>query len=179
MSMLRASEKRRTKTLKARNHLRGEPDDPVTMLLKMPKGPAYKIRDLFGTRRFIQVGSHRDSHFRIHGDDSVSSDHCRLRLEKRRLYVKCSGAKNRTLVNMAPLPPRSSSQELLPGSLLTIGETDFLACGQAGEAQEVEMVPLLPTWLQRAEELFGSARHAARKLHMPRSTFLRWLRNGR
>lgn len=170
---------RRTKTLVARVPLRAAADDPVTMLWIAREKRTVHLDQLFGVRRRLAVGAHENANFRIEDDPYASDDHCHWYYEKGCFFVSCSGAKNRTLINLVPIKPKDGFCELLPGGLLTLGQTHILACGRAGKEQEPQLLPCLKTLLLRADALFGPSRAAAPRLGIQRRTYSRWLKKFR
>ena len=116
--------------------MRGDPLDPVLTVRHLASGDVYDLVELCASgRRRFSVGRSPFANLTI-PDAYVSFDHCLFYFEKRRFFVKCVGAKNRTLVNGVPLKPRSGYVELTPGTVLTLGTTELLVCGRQGEDQE-------------------------------------------
>lgn len=170
--------KKKTETFEERNHLLGEPDDPVTVLRVMPKGEVFDIEAMHasGRRRFA-VGRSPFADISLMGDQTVSSEHCILVLEGNRVAVQCVGAKNRTLVNGVPLRPRSGAVELVPGVVLELGRrTELLACGRAGLAQGADKAPPIPLLLQLYTRLYGNKSQGAARLGVPTRTFSGWFK---
>ena len=166
--------KRTTKTLDERLDLRRDaPSDPVTALYCQPDGEFYDLAELLPRGRRLAVGASQYANLTI-PDDYVSARHCLLHVEKQRLFVKCVGAKNRTLVNGIPLKPRSGFVELLPGAVLTLGKTQLLVCGRAGQQQQAYVAPPMWALLLRAMRLFGTGVRVAARLGVPTSTISDW-----
>ncbi len=162
----------------------GKPAEPVLSLLLLPLGPLHRLDDIReddgSPARVITIGAHAHSDIAItrKRDDTVSRNHCILyRLDDGRVEVRDDQSKNRTLVGGVPL--RNGSGELLPGMVLTLGATDFLACGTAGAEQE----PLIPArdpvdLARKAVAFLGTQTRAAKALKMAQQTVSDWLAHG-
>lgn len=172
------SRKKETETFEERTHLRGEPDDPVRMLIQKPNGQMFDLSAMRATgRNRFTIGRSPFADISLVGDLTVSGNHCILELVGQRVMLKCVGAKNRTLVNGVPLRPRAGAVELVPGAALELGrDTELLVCGGAGEAQIPTKAPPMARLLTRYTRFFGSRRKGAAAMAVASRTFTGWFK---
>ena len=167
-----------TETFEERTHLRGEPVDPVRMLVQKPQGQMFDLSAMRETGRHrFTIGRSPFADISLVGDRTVSGNHCILEFVGQRVILKCVGAKNRTLVNSVPLRRRTGSVELVPGATLELGRnTELLVCGRAGEEQIPTKAPPMPRLLTMYTRLFGSRRKGAAAMAVASRTFTGWFK---
>ncbi len=111
-------------------------------------------------------------------DRTVSRLHCLLGRVGLRVFVWDQDSKNRTFVNGIPMS--GGVVELRSGSLFTLGRTTFLACGERGESQDMNLTASsLDHFLRAAVHAYGNQERAASALGLWPGTLSRWLRRKR
>lgn len=154
--------------------------DPVLSLRQIPGGPTHVLDDFRWedeAKAWLSIGSspYRDITL---VDRTVSRLHCLLGRVGLRVFVWDQGSKNRTFVNGIPMA--GGVVELRSGSLLALGRTTLLACGERGESQEVSLTASdLDHFLRAAVQAYGNQERAAAALGLWPGTLSRWLRHKR
>ena len=113
--------------------------DSVTHIKQLSSNRMYALDSFLyegQPKQWLSIG--KDAHCDIQLDDDLVEDcHCLLRRKRDQLFVHDEKAQGRTLINGVPFVGEFG--EVLPGNLITIGATTFLACGQAGAEQPIRM----------------------------------------
>lgn len=137
----------------------------------------HQFVDILRPERPVVLGSNEACVIRVE-DDSVSEEHCALRLRDRRWYVQDRGSKNGSFVDGVRLP-QHAPVELSAGSVLALGEREFLACGSQGLRQVARTAPRFREYGRRAVRFHRTKSQAARLLGVPRQTLQGWLKRMR
>lgn len=152
-------------------------EDAVRGLRIWPDGDYYELDKLgvAARERRVSVGRGPDADLRLVDDESLSREHCLIVVQPGgRVQVGDAGSRNGTIVSGARI---SAFRELLPGDLTTIGETEILACGRAGEAQRPRIVGGDVTELTRSGiAIYGSLRRLSAVIGVARATLSDWSR---
>jgi hypothetical protein len=168
-----------TLTLEASAHA-GFVSDPVLALRQLPGGPTHLLDEFRWedeAKAWLSIGSspYRDITL---ADRTVSRLHCLLGRVGLRVFAWDQHSKNRTFVNGIPMS--GGVVELRSGSLLTLGCTTLLACGERGESQDVSLTASnLDHFLRAAVRAYGNQERAASALGLWPGTLSRWLRRKR
>ena len=158
----------------------GSSSENVAYLHRRPGGRLYRLADFFDEAdplRWVSIG--RGSHCDIVvADKHVSEEHCLILCTDRSVIIRDDESYNLTLVNSVPL--HGSEAHLVPGSLIEIGTTRFVACDASGVAQlALFTTNNLHDHASEAADVYGSETKAAEALDVPPRSFSRWLKNGR
>lgn len=162
----------------------GPVDDPVQALGILKSQTLYRLDDFRcedQPKRLITIGSApfrdivpEDSTFAPSG---VSRLHCLLVRENDRVFVWDHKSKNGTRINGVRI---GEVAELRSGNVLTIGRVTFLACGQAGLDQAIDITaPNLDVYFRTAIDTYGTQEKAANALGLWQGTLSRWLKGRR
>lgn len=174
--------RRRTRTLVVDVGEEPAGSDPVIWLRQLEAGTMHRLEDYTKASAKLQwifVGADaEDCHIVVDDDEYVSGIHCLLLRKKGRVYVRDDDSKNHTF--LCTVRVSSGMAELRAGSLLTLGETTFLACGQAGADQPIDVLASHEhELLKKAAPLYEDKTRAARGLKVSRATITRWWKRKR
>ena len=115
--------------------------DPPTHLRLMPDGPLYALdgyRHEGRPMEWVTIGSapHRNI---VVDDESVEACHCLVGPRDDHLEVWDEKLERRTMINGVPFA--GTTGRAVAGNLITVGRVTFLACGRAGEHQDIRIDP--------------------------------------